>query len=81
MDTVHSSKPKRTTGEIKKTVFRPDVLPAELPAFRVPQFPGAVYWNGWAVERLREILGEALEARLIWSEDPALSPHPNPWGF
>ncbi|MFC9464779.1 hypothetical protein [Streptomyces coelicoflavus] len=22
-----------------------------------------------------------LEARLIWSEDPARMPHPDPWGF
>ncbi|MFC8869098.1 hypothetical protein ACFUAC_15760 [Streptomyces sp. NPDC057148] len=38
-------------------------------------------WNGWAVDRLREILGADLEARLIWSEDPSGKPHPDPWGF
>jgi hypothetical protein len=33
------------------------------------------------VSRLQEILGADLEARLIWSEDRTLTPHPNPWGF
>ncbi|MFF0104771.1 hypothetical protein [Streptomyces hirsutus] len=86
VDPRRSSKPKKGTGQMKITVFRPNALPAELPAFRVPafrvpDFPGAVHWNGWAVERLQKILGADLEARLIWSEDRALTPHPEPWGF
>ncbi|MEV5438668.1 hypothetical protein AB0K80_22015 [Streptomyces sp. NPDC052682] len=81
VDVARSSRPKRTTGEIKKTVFRADALPADLPAFRVPQFPGGVYWNGWAVDRLWDFLGADLEARLVWSEDAARTPHPNPWGL
>ncbi|WP_461065704.1 hypothetical protein [Streptomyces pseudoechinosporeus] len=81
VDLRRSSKPKKGNGEIKKAVFRPDTLPADLPAFRVPEFRGGVYWNGWAVDRLTELLGSDLEARLIWSEDPSLTPHPNPWGF
>lgn len=81
LDTRRSSKPKKTTGEITKAVFLPDALPAELPAFRVPEYRGGVYWNGWAVDRLAELLGDDLEARLVWSEDPSLTPHPNPWGF
>jgi hypothetical protein len=81
VDLRRSSKPKKGTGQMKQTVFRPEALPTELPAFRVPEFPGGVHWNGWAVSRLREILGADLEARLIWSEDRTLTPHPNPWGF
>ncbi|MET8132017.1 hypothetical protein [Streptomyces sp. NPDC005251] len=45
------------------------------------QFPVGVQWNGWAADRLTELLGDDLETRLIWSEDPAATPHPNPWGF
>ncbi|MDJ0346423.1 hypothetical protein QMK19_35605 [Streptomyces sp. H10-C2] len=80
LDTRRSSKPKRSGGEVKKAVFRPEAFPADLPAWRLPEFPTAVYWNGWAVDRLKELLGDDLEARLIWSEDPALAPHPDPWG-
>ncbi|CCB77015.1 MULTISPECIES: hypothetical protein [Streptomycetaceae] len=80
IDPRRSSKPTRS-GEIKKAVFRADVVPVELPAFRVPHAPGMVYWNGWAVQRLVELLGDDLEARLIWSVDPSLTPHPNPWGI
>ncbi|MBV1938360.1 hypothetical protein KUF83_17580 [Streptomyces sp. BV286] len=81
VDARRSSKPKKGTGQMKTTFFRPDALPADLPAFRVPDHPGAVHWNGWAVDRLTELLGDDLEARLIWSEDPSLTPHPDPWGF
>ncbi|MFD8450906.1 hypothetical protein [Streptomyces coelicoflavus] len=81
VDQRRSSKPKRGTGQMKTTIFHPEAVPAGLSAFRVPEFPGAVQWNGWAVDRLREILGADLEARLIWSEDPARKPHPDPWGF
>jgi hypothetical protein len=80
VDTRRSSKPKRLTGQIKKAVFRADALPGDLPAFRVPEYPGAVYWNGWAADRLTDLLGDDLEARLVWSEDPTFTPHPNPWG-
>jgi hypothetical protein len=81
VDLRRSSKPKKGTGQMKQTVFRPDALLADLPAFRVPEFPGGVHWNGWAVDRLKEILGDDLEARLIWSEDRTRTPHPAPWGF
>ncbi|NSL43217.1 hypothetical protein HO151_03145 [Streptomyces sp. 8P21H-1] len=81
VDTRRSSKPKKGTGQMKATVFRPDALPAALPAFRVPEYPGGVHWNGWAVERLTGLLGDDLEARLIWSEDRSLTPHPDPWAF
>lgn len=81
VDRRRSSKPKRGTGQMKTTVFLPEAVPAGLPAFRVPEFPGAVQWTGWAVDRLREILGADLEARLIWSEERAAVPHPDPWGF
>ncbi|WP_371669798.1 hypothetical protein OG985_20440 [Streptomyces sp. NBC_00289] len=81
VDPRRSSKPKKGTGQMKITVFRPDAVPAELPAFRVPEYPGGVHWNGWAVDRLTELLDGDLEARLIWSEDPSSTPHPNPWGF
>ncbi|MCZ4096981.1 hypothetical protein C8250_001635 [Streptomyces sp. So13.3] len=57
-----------------------DATEAPLRAYRLPVFPTAVYWNGWAVDRLKELLGDDLEARLIWSEDPTLTSHPNPWG-
>ncbi|MFJ2774675.1 hypothetical protein [Streptomyces sp. NPDC087300] len=84
LDLRRSSKPKKTTGEIKQAVFLRDALPSGLPAFRIPQYPTAVFWNGWAVERLRDLLGDCagdIEARLVWSEDPELTPHPHPWGF
>ncbi|MDF9817091.1 hypothetical protein [Streptomyces sp. SPB162] len=81
LDARRSSKPKRLTGEVKKAVLLPEAFPADLPAFRLPEFPTAVYWTGWAVDRLGELLGDDLEARLIWSEDPTLTPHPNPWGI
>ncbi|MET9409459.1 hypothetical protein ABZX90_27390 [Streptomyces sp. NPDC002935] len=81
VDTRTSSQPKKATGEMQKTIFRAEALPLALPSFRVPQFPVAVQWNGWAVDRLAELLGDDLEARLVWSEDPSVRPHPNPWGF
>lgn len=81
VDTRRSAKPKKATGQMKTTVFRPDALPSHLPAFRVPEFPGGVHWNGWAVRCLTELLGDDLEARLIWSEDRKPTPHPAPWGF
>jgi hypothetical protein len=80
LDPRRSSKPKRN-GEIKRPVYLPDALPARLPAFRLPQFPRAVQWNGWAVDRLLGLTGDQIEARLTWSEDPAAKPHPDPWGF
>ncbi|MEU4082922.1 hypothetical protein [Streptomyces aureus] len=81
LDTRRSSKPKKATGEITKAVFRPEAVPVGLAAFRVPEFPGGVYWNAWAVSRLTELVGDDLEARLVWSEDPGVTPHPSPWGF
>ncbi|WOI59648.1 hypothetical protein [Streptomyces fradiae] len=81
LDAQRSSKPKRATGHIKQSVFRPDALPCELPAFRVPELPKVVYWNGWAADRLGELVGDDLETRLVWSEDPSLKPHPDPMGF
>jgi hypothetical protein len=81
LDIRRSSKPKKADGKIKKAVFHADALPVHLPAFRVPEYRGGVYWNGWAVGRLMELLGDDLEVRLVWSEDPALTPHPNPMGF
>ncbi|MEU0810376.1 hypothetical protein [Streptomyces sp. NPDC005970] len=81
LDTRRSSKPKKADGQIKNAVFRVDALPVHLPAFRVPEYRGGIYWNGWAVDRLRELLGDDLEARLVWSEDLTLTPHPNPMGF
>ncbi|MFE1286644.1 hypothetical protein [Streptomyces sp. NPDC058751] len=81
LDTRRSSKPKKTTGEITKAVFRPEALPVELAAFRVPEYRGGVYWNGWAVDRLAGLVGDDLEARLVWSQDPSARPHPDPWGF
>ncbi|MFI6021964.1 hypothetical protein ACIBCP_30540 [Streptomyces sp. NPDC051287] len=80
LDLRRSSKPKRN-GEIKKPVYRPEALPTGLPAFRLPQFPRAVQWNGWAAERLLGLTGDQIEARLTWSEDPTAKPHPDPWGF
>ncbi|MFF4401435.1 hypothetical protein [Streptomyces sp. NPDC001480] len=80
LDTRRSSKPKRR-GEVKKVVFLPERLPADLPAFRLPQSPRAVQWNGWAADRLIELTGDQIEARLLWSEDPTAVPHPDPWGI
>nr|CEL17112.1 hypothetical protein [Kibdelosporangium sp. MJ126-NF4] len=80
VDTRRSSKPKRN-GEIKKTIFLADALPFELPAFRVPESPAVVQWNGWMADRLLGLFGDDLAARLVWSADSALTPHHNPWGF
>ncbi|RMI44283.1 hypothetical protein [Streptomyces triticirhizae] len=79
VDTARSSRPG-PTGEMKRTVFRPEALPTRLPAFRVPQFPVGVYWNGWAADRLSGLLGDHLEARLVWSNAPGSRPHPFVWG-
>lgn len=81
LDPRRSSKPRKSDGEVKKAVFRPEALPAHLPAFRLPEFPRAIQWNGWAADRLRELTGDQIEARLLWSEDPAAKPHPDPWGI
>ncbi|MER6527717.1 hypothetical protein [Streptomyces sp. NPDC001508] len=81
VDPRRLSKPKRGTGQMKQTVFLPEALPTGLPCFRVPEFPGGAHWNAWAVDRLKDMLGADLEARLIWSEDLTLTPHPNPRGF
>ncbi|WP_330283135.1 hypothetical protein [Streptomyces sp. NBC_00588] len=81
LDLRRSSKPKKIDGEVKKAVFRPEALPSHLPAFRLPQFPGAVQWNGWAADLLADLTGDQIERRLIWSEDPAARPHPDPWGI
>ncbi|MGW3667091.1 hypothetical protein [Streptomyces sp. NPDC005141] len=81
LDARRSSKPKKTTGEITKAVFRPEALPSRLAAFRLPEYRGGVHWNGWAVARLTELLGDDIEARLIWSEDTSGPVRPNPWGF
>jgi hypothetical protein len=80
LDPHRSSKPKRN-GEVRRPVYFPEALPARLPAFRLPQFPRAVQWNGWAVDRLLGLTGDQIEARLTWSEEPASKPHPDPWGF
>jgi hypothetical protein len=82
VDTGRSSKPQRTSGQIKKTVFRPEALPVELAAFRIPEYPVAIYWNGWAADRQAGLLGDDIEARLVWSADRSATPHPaDPWGF
>jgi hypothetical protein len=81
LDLRRSSKPRKVDGEVKKAVFRPEALPTHLPAFRLPQFPGAVQWNGWAADMLVDLTGDQIERRLTWSEDPAAKPHPDPWGI
>jgi hypothetical protein len=81
VDPRRSSKPKKGGGPMKITVLRPDALPTGLPAFRVPQSSRVVHWNAWAVQRLAGLLKERLEARLVWSADTSLTPHPDPWGF
>ncbi|MEU5311010.1 hypothetical protein [Streptomyces sp. NPDC021562] len=81
VDTRRSDRPKKATGEMRKMVFRSEAVPAELPAFRVPQFPVAVCWTGWMRDLLGEILGDGLETRLLWSPDPSAAPHPDPWGL
>ncbi|MFF2851620.1 hypothetical protein ACFVT5_35605 [Streptomyces sp. NPDC058001] len=81
LDTRRSSKPKKTTGEVKKAIFRPEAVPSHLPAFRLPEYPGGVYWTSWATTRLTTLIGPDVETRLVWSEDPTATPHPNPWGF
>ncbi|MDT0269029.1 hypothetical protein RM844_22340 [Streptomyces sp. DSM 44915] len=81
VDTARSTVRYASTGELERTVLRPEVIPTELPAFRVPQFPTAVHWNAWAALRLRDLIGDDLELRLVWSADPGQRPHPSPWGF
>jgi hypothetical protein len=63
LDLLRSSKPKKIDGEVKKAVFRPEALPSHLPAFRLPQFPGAVQWNGWAADLLADLTGDQIERR------------------
>lgn len=81
VDTRRSSQPKKATGEMKRMVFRPEAYPADLPAFRVPEFPVAVYWNGWMLDHLRDLLDDDVAGRLLWSSDPAATPDPDPWGI
>lgn len=80
VDPRRSAKPNKGGDPLRKTVFRPEALPRELPAFRVPESPGAVYWNDWAADRLRELVDGDLAARLVWSQDPQATAHPDPWG-
>ncbi|MEU9150693.1 hypothetical protein AB0D59_09135 [Streptomyces sp. NPDC048417] len=80
LDTERSSVPDRI-GRIRESVFRADAVPADVPAFRPTAFPTAVCWNGWAARLLSGLLGDQLECRLVWSEDPGPVPHPDPWGF
>lgn len=77
--TTESSEPE-WDGVIRKSVFCPDAVPTHLPAFRVPQST-KIYWNEWAADRLRKLAASDVEARLIWAEDPAREPHPDPWSF
>jgi hypothetical protein len=79
LDTSESSEPE-WDGVIRKSVFRPDAVPTHLPAFRVPQST-SIYWSEWAADRLRKLAAPDVEARLIWAEDPAREPHPDPWSF
>lgn len=79
LDTARSSEPE-WDGTIRKSVFRAEAVPVDLPAFRVPQSTN-IHWNGWMVDRLVELVARDVEARLIWSEDPSREPHPDPWGF
>ncbi|MGX1561487.1 hypothetical protein [Streptomyces sp. NPDC055509] len=81
LDLRRSSKPKRLDGEVKQPVYRVEALPTHLPAFRLPQFPGAVQWNGWAADRLIDLTGDQIEKRLTWSQTAAPKPHPDPWGL
>jgi hypothetical protein len=79
LDTDRSSEPE-WDGTIRKSVFRADAVPVDLPAFRVPQSTNT-HWNGWMVDRLMKLVALDIEARLVWSEDPTREPHPDPWGF
>ncbi|UCM90635.1 hypothetical protein [Streptomyces marincola] len=51
---------------IHRAAFRPEALPAGLPAFRVPQSPCVVYWNGPMAERLATLLGADVELSPVW---------------
>lgn len=75
------SSPPDELGRVRESVFVPDAVPVDVPAFRATGFPTAVCWNGWAVERLTDLIGDQLEARLVWSDAPGLVPHRDPWGF
>ncbi|MFC4464987.1 hypothetical protein ACFPH6_10600 [Streptomyces xiangluensis] len=80
LDTEKSAPPDKL-GRVQRSIYRPEAVPADVPAFRSTGFPTAVCWNGWAVDLLTGLLGDQVEARLVWSEDPGLVPHPDPWGF
>lgn len=79
LNTEESSEPE-WNGVIRKAVFTADAVPVNLPAFRVPQST-KLFWNKWMVDRLLDEAGVDIEARLIWSQDPSRTPHPDPWGF
>ncbi|MFF4232880.1 hypothetical protein [Streptomyces sp. NPDC001820] len=38
-------------------------------------------WNGWAADRLAELVGDVPEVRLVWSQDPSFTSHRDPMGF
>ncbi|MEV6235443.1 hypothetical protein [Lentzea sp. NPDC051838] len=79
LDVERSSEPE-WDGTVRKSVFRADAVPVHLPAFRIPQSTD-VQWNGWMVDRLMKLVSLDVEARLVWSENPAVQPHPDPWRF
>lgn len=79
LDQERSSLPTEPTGLVERAVFRPEALPVHLPAFRIPASPYGIYWNGWAADLLRDLIGEDnLELRLVWSTDPDAPVHRNP---
>ncbi|GAB3432790.1 hypothetical protein GCM10027569_81740 [Flindersiella endophytica] len=79
LDVERSSEPE-WDGVIRKTVFRADAVPNNLPAFRMPQST-KIHWNGWAAHRMTKLGSRDVEARLIWTDDPTRTPHPDPWSF
>lgn len=79
LDTDKSSEPE-WDGTIRRTVFRADAVPYNVPAFRVPRSTN-VHWNGWMVDKLMPVVDLDVEARLIWTDDPTRRPHPDPWSF
>jgi hypothetical protein len=77
LDEAASSEPQQYTNFRRQVAFHADRLP-DTPAFRVPQTPTITYWNRGAAERIQAIVGDDVQAWVVWSQDPTLPVHPNP---
>lgn len=79
LDRERSSEPEGWLEIIQRVVFVRDKIPTSAPAFRIPESREFVFWNEWAAKKIVELVGEDdIEVRLVWSDVPGATPHPDP---